>query len=348
MITRGMSMRHRSASSADESEALQTDTMRFFAIVCMCLMIVFSLVKSMPMSDTGNRPKIQNKTVPETEIQALKKKAAELKQVVTALETEIALKIKNLERKRAEIRLREKTIAQLNAITQKKVMEIKKKEHILSDLKALVNSAKAGVKKFRQMSRNAEQKLPSGRSEFHRTASSFIKKGRKELKKVESDLIRVNKGLKKLDSGKNLSEPGKKLKQETFAKKDSRFSRKEKEGFSLCFASNGALLHLLKQGNQSVLYMISSGRSWKLRVAESGAVNFIPSPPPEKIYEMDRRTVPEKIIRAGKKVIAAFGREAVTYGVSLSPGISSQLKSLMHNRKGGDLVISSQGRVTIE
>ena len=296
MITRGMSMRHRSASSADESEALQTDTMRFFAIVCMCLMIVFSLVKSMPMSDTGNRPKIQNKAVPETEIQALKKKAAELKQVVTALETEIALKIKNLERKRAEIRIQEKTIAQLNAITRKKVMDIQKKE----------------------------------------------------LKKVESDLIRVNKGLKKLGSGKNLPEPGKKSKQETFAKKNSRFSRKEKEGFSLCFASNGALLHLLKQGNQSVLYMISSGRSWKLRVAESGAVNFIPSPPPEKIYEMDRRTVPEKIIRAGKKVIAAFGREAVTYGVSLSPGISSQLKSLMHNRKGGDLVISSQGRVTIE
>jgi hypothetical protein len=39
----------------DDAEMLQTDVMRFFAILCLCLMAIFALVKTLPMAppDTG-------------------------------------------------------------------------------------------------------------------------------------------------------------------------------------------------------------------------------------------------------------------------------------------------------
>lgn len=45
-------------SPFDETESLQTDTMRFFAVICMCLMIIFSLVKSMPVTRNTASPQI--------------------------------------------------------------------------------------------------------------------------------------------------------------------------------------------------------------------------------------------------------------------------------------------------
>jgi hypothetical protein len=44
--------------SQDEVEALQTDVMRFMAILGFCLMVVFALVKSMPMAPPDSRPRI--------------------------------------------------------------------------------------------------------------------------------------------------------------------------------------------------------------------------------------------------------------------------------------------------
>jgi len=47
------------ARGPDEVEALQTDVMRFMAILGFCLMVIFALVKTMPMAPPDSRPKIE-------------------------------------------------------------------------------------------------------------------------------------------------------------------------------------------------------------------------------------------------------------------------------------------------
>ena len=72
----------RSPSWSDDVEMLQTDVMRFFAILCLCLMAIFALVKALPMASPVEAPTILEPTnlksdsqVLQEEIAALKKKA---------------------------------------------------------------------------------------------------------------------------------------------------------------------------------------------------------------------------------------------------------------------------------
>jgi hypothetical protein len=47
------------AGGPDEVEALQTDVMRFMAILGFCLMVIFALVKTMPMAPPDSGPRIE-------------------------------------------------------------------------------------------------------------------------------------------------------------------------------------------------------------------------------------------------------------------------------------------------
>lgn len=47
------------ARGPDEVEALQTDVMRFMAILGSCLMVIFALVKTIPMAPPDTRPMIE-------------------------------------------------------------------------------------------------------------------------------------------------------------------------------------------------------------------------------------------------------------------------------------------------
>ncbi len=58
MIQHHFNYRHQSRVH-DPTEALQTDVMRFMAIICMCLMVIFSLVQSMPIHNKNNQPDLK-------------------------------------------------------------------------------------------------------------------------------------------------------------------------------------------------------------------------------------------------------------------------------------------------
>jgi len=221
----------------DEVEALQTDVMRFLAIICMCLMIVFSLVQSIPVSSRKNKPELSNKTLIKDEVKALEEAAAELTGKITYQKSD-------------------------NKI-QKQVEKAPKKEN----------------------------------------------------KKISSS--------------------------------------SRKKGFSLRFASNPILEHLLNPNqinpNQGVkLYLFAGGKYWVLKPGNSMKWKFVYSKPPKYLYDMDLITVPYGIKKAGKKVVAAFGKGQMKYGVTLSSDIRNELSSLMSKHEGGDLVILKNGKVALE
>lgn len=73
-------------SPLDETESLQTDTMRFFAVICMCLMIIFSLVKSMPVTREPPPPRINTQEIVRDKITHLEQRVQEVGKALAAME----------------------------------------------------------------------------------------------------------------------------------------------------------------------------------------------------------------------------------------------------------------------
>ncbi len=363
-------VRQRRSMASDEVEALQTDVMRFLAIICMCLMIVFSLVQSLPMSGEENRPKITTREMIQKDIESLRKKADQLKQSLMVLKNTIIFKKREMQQLAARITAQQDRIEQLDMATQKRVEAMTEVRQALSDINANVQLTMKKEKQFRAMAEKAEKALVERRMALSKI-DAFVDKGRAALDAMDADLkeakqtlsrlgsaqdkLNANKGFKSYEPEKEkprkISEPSEsaEMKAETKnAQEDTSTKLDDKEGFTLGFDSNEVLLQLLQQGSKVRLYLLSGGRCWQLKVGPSGRVSFLPSPSPETIYEMNRRTVPDKIIRAGKLVVAAFGTGNVTYGVELSSDISSQIGALMRGKKGGDLIILGKGEVFLE
>ena len=363
-------IRQRRDMGSDEVEALQTDVMRFLAIICMCLMIVFSLIQSLPMSGEENRPKITTREMIQKEIESLRRKADQLRQTLMALKHTIIFKKEEMQQLAARITAQQSRIGQLDAITRKSVEAMAVARQTLSDIDARVQQAMEKEQQFRTMAKKVEKSLVERQMTLSRI-DGLVDKGRAALDAMESDLKKAKQALNQLASAQHQLDAQKESRpearqEETPEKKEEPFKAAEmntetkaaqeetpvksddKEGFTLGFDSNEVLLQLLRQGDKVRLYMLSGGRCWQLKVRDSGRVSFLPSPSPGTIYEMDRRTVPDKIIRAGKLVVAAFGTEGVTYGVELSPDISRQISRLMKEKKGGDLVILEKGEIFLE
>ncbi len=75
--------------SSYELEALQTDVMRFMAILGFCLMAIFALVQSLPVGLADARPKLEHPGQMELDLAALKREAKRLRLQLEALERDL-------------------------------------------------------------------------------------------------------------------------------------------------------------------------------------------------------------------------------------------------------------------
>lgn len=379
-----IAIRHRTQNStSSDAETLQTDIMRFFAIICLCLMIVFALVQSLPVSQTENKPRMHDRELLEQQISNLEQKARELNQLLASLKSEIAAKQKTLEENTNALKQSLNRAEVLDRISREKVKDLKEKKQLFSAVSALIREAKSQEKKFRFLASEARDKLAQKRSDLDRI-SRLVVRGRDRLKIMEETLAETQQAVANLEKQKAVLKARqtelKKIEQRKAdpllgkaAKKNLSADappppqakpvetkapvkpgpkpfpvQNEKEGFSLGFKTTQDLMYLLKQGKKVRFYMLSGDKAWMLSVTSLDSVSFVSANTPEKVYKMVRSTVPEKIIRAGRKVVAAFRKGEVTYGVTLAPDITAQFGRLMQGKKGGDLLISSLGKVSLE
>ena len=79
----------RSANPSTDVEMLQTDVMRFFAILCLCLMAIFALVKALPISPPTDRPTISEPANLKADAASLQKEIATLKEKLARTQSEL-------------------------------------------------------------------------------------------------------------------------------------------------------------------------------------------------------------------------------------------------------------------
>ena len=316
-------------SLLDDAEMLQTDAMRFFAILCLCLMAIFALVKTLPMAPPETGPANVEPADQKTDAKLLQKKRAVLEERLDELQTRIqaataaaeqasdqALKVAKIEEAirnrvanakqelgeasqtladtRREIEVRESNLAQI-------LEDIADKQRVRAGLKAQIENETQSLTKIRVKMAHVREKLD-----------------RNQLPNQEP----VNKptGV----TPPPVSAP---------------------KGFVLRFASDEALAKLIADGKVN-FFAIAGQNAWQLKLS-GGRPVYLAAKFPRQIYEMETPTVPIDYAAVFRRQIALGGRRRLTWGVTLPGRTTASINQMVRGRQGGHLIITADGQVKI-
>ena len=317
MIRRNRSMRYTATpgSTGSDTDALQTDVMRFMSILFLCLMTVFALVQSVPLQE-------KSRSRPEPELEKLHQSIAIQQERARVLEAD-------LERLTAQMQSAQerKTRAQqaLSSAQQQLTLVVEQTQQVRSDRDRL--TAELDVLRHQ------------------------LARGRGELAGVQQAAQTKTHSLRELQ--RQLGEQQKKL--DAISQRASTLKMKGhpppvpgpgKQGFTLRFASAGALDRLVTTGTVS-LYAMAGKQAWRLSLG-GGSPVFAPGSLPGWFHEMAPSTVPAGYVQTLEKSVDRLAPSSVVWGVQLPPATKQGIASLTRGMQGGNLVIGADGQVTLE
>ncbi|MEE9397832.1 MAG: hypothetical protein V3V31_12550 [Methylococcales bacterium] len=307
----------RSVSPSDEMEALQTDVMRFMAILGLCLMAIFALVQSLPIIPPDTSALRESKKNLKSDITTLQVQAKNLKAEITGMQNQLEVHYQSamtvnisVQKQRAKLTAQRRELEQLQ---QTRSLAVDKLENIAAQnqqLKALQTQLKEDKTKLHRLREKNEQ-------------------AHQKLSKTKTR-IKENTRIQPLKSDQNtLLEP----------------SNPKQKGFTLRFTSEDALDHLIR--NQTVsLYAFVDQHVWQLHRVGS-TLQFRKGQKPPSYYQMSQTTVPLPYRQKLTTQLTVHRDHQVMWGVSLPKSITTQIQKRIKGRTGGDLTISANGRLEI-
>jgi hypothetical protein len=322
MIRRRRHARYLSASAAgSDTDALQTDVMRFMSIIGLCLMAVFALVQGIPVQEQGKaaqavqaariRQEIQAQQQQlrdlQAELQALKSEKDRTQQVLTEAQQHLeqlagqAQQVREL-RDRLEIQLEnlDHQLEQGRRALADIEQDALQKEHNLDELRGRL------LKTQQQLDHNREDVAALKRQLRQKTDQPVAKKQTPVSPQAPESIVR---------------------------------SVPEKQGFTLRFASDAALDRLVTAGDVSLFGMVDQ-QAWRMSM-DAGRAVVTQVPFPGWFHEMSAVTVPAHYIHS-------LGQSGVVWGVQLPAATKTAIVSLTRGQQGGVLVIRSSGQVILE
>ena len=316
-----------SPGSSDAVEMLQTDVMRFFAILCLCLMAIFALVKALPLAESDRPPNVEPADLKKEaqslpiQIAALKENLAEIKRRSQTASVE-AERSAGRARKAAE---NERAILNRLADTRQ---DLKKVLRSLDQTRSQLN---LGEFKLAGLEKEIDQKR-----QFRSDLTYQITSETQKLKRTQTALERAKTDVSQPQPRQAPDElpqpPGSKT--------------ADRQGHVLRFASEAVLQTLISAGKVK-FYAMAGQRAWQLRWTGS-RLDFIAGRHPPQIYEMEPATVPARYMAAFKQQVAAFGGTTMTWGVTLPAQTKAHIQRLVNGNSGGELVIMPDGNVNLK
>ncbi|CCK80694.1 hypothetical protein [Desulfobacula toluolica] len=170
--------------ATDEADALQADVMRFMAILGFCLLVIFSLVQTLPVQKSDPRPDLVSTETLTNQIKALKNEIMDLKQKTQAIAS-IAVTIHKDLTKQKQI---------IQRIDDSK-QELKKSEARLNSLKLEIRENQRALSMIQQDADKEKQNLDKIKAELDKIKQSLSQSDEKpsdnEVSDVESDTKEV-------------------------------------------------------------------------------------------------------------------------------------------------------------
>jgi len=308
---------------------LQTDVMRFFAILCLCLMAIFALVKALPIAPPVDRPTIAEPADLKAEVKSLQIQIAALKTKIAETQTQLQKATAAAEQSSTQVTQAEEAEQAALARVVKARQELKKVSQSLSQIR---HEIQIREKKLAKIMKDIVEK--------RRVRAALINQINKETQSLTKIQAALDQAKEKMAHSLQQYQESKNKPLEVTTSPEP-----VKKGFSLRFASDAALETLIARG-QVDFYAIAGKKAWQLKLP-GGRPVYISTKFPREIYEMETPTVPIDYASAFQKQVAVFGRRTVTWGVILPAQTISSINQLIKGREGGDLVIMADGEVSL-
>jgi hypothetical protein len=320
---------HSSPALSDDAEMLQTDVMRFFAILCLCLMAIFALVKALPMAPPTARPTIAEPTDLKAEAQSLQIQIAALKKNLADTLTQVQAASRAAEQSAMQAQKAAKDEREILTRLANNQQQLKK---VTQSLNQTRRELKTRAEKLAGIVTDLDTKR-----QIQSELRSQIKQETQNLKKLQAALDRAHQKVNQTRH-RNQDTPLKPSQADTPEPSAA-------DGYILRFASDAALQTLIA-GGQVFFYAVAGRKAWRLHLT-GGRPAYVTTKSPAQIYEMESATVPLDYTTAFERQVAAFGRTAVTWGVTLPAQTAAAINRLTRGQNGGDLVIMPDGEVIL-
>ena len=318
-----------------EMEALQTDVMRFMAILGFCLMTVFALVQSLPVGRSDARPKLEDPTQLAQEVVYLQQQTQQARHQLMKLKnllTQARLgKQRAIADRQAAERQREQALAkteQAERAEQRIIQRMQQTDSEFDGISHALDKASRTLQEREQQLASLERQIQARRH----TLAELRLKMETQRRALFTTKGRLTVFEQALDQSRERA-PQKQV------------PKPSRQGFHLHFASNAALASLIK-AKKVQFYAMLGKRVWHLHPSATDS-HFRPSTMPGSFYEMHAHTVPQEYLGAMRKAATVFDAARVTWGVTLPNNTRATVDRLMAQHEGGDLVIQSDGTVTI-
>jgi septal ring factor EnvC (AmiA/AmiB activator) len=322
MIRRDRSGRYLAATGSD-TDALQTDVMRFMSILGLCLMAVFALVQSIPRQETEG---IQ--TGPELE---------KLQHDIRLQQQRAQLLEAQLERLTAQTR----SAQERTAGAQQALSSARQQLTLLTDQARQARSERdrlyAELAALKQQVAQARKEL-AGIEQAARTNSPSLRELQRQLGEEQRKLEAIDQRASALAMKPTAAEP-------VSENLPPPARPQARTGFTLRFASSEALERLVAAGAVS-LYAMAGKQAWRLSLADGSQV-FAPVAFPGWFHEMAPATVPVDYAQSLRRSVRGPPASPLVWGVQLPAATRQAIASLTRDAAGGDLVIGADGQVAL-
>jgi len=315
-------------SVIDDDRALETDIMRFMAILGFCLMAVFALIQSIPVSQQTGGVGLQTQPMLEQQLTQLHEQVRGLLTQVVGLQSEVeALEEANNQQKaqnqvlveqlaRSEAQLLEQLVA-----AQELVSSVESEQQTLASLQSQ-------VLRLQRQAYREQLRLESTQRALEQLQKTIT---------PQSVPVEASKASVPEPVVTEVPKPQPRVPQPVAAPIKS-----QPPSLTMRFASTAAIERLIA-GQRTVLYGISGQRAWRSTAQGEFVATAKPSRPYELTESPGQRLMQR--FRIGSGLLSATN---VQWWVSLDDGIVRQIAAHLDVHRNGQLVIQADGRVLHE
>lgn len=318
-------------SVIDDDRALETDIMRFMAILGFCLMAVFALIQSIPISQQTGGVGLQTQPMLEQQLTQLHEQVRTLLAKVASLQAEVD----QLQESNKQWQV------QQQALTERLT---RSEQQLLAQL--------VGAQELVQALQTQEQALAGTQSQVRRLQRQAYREELR-LESTQRSLVELQKEVAQQTNvvpapvTEVTAEPAKPNKPavsrpitpEPTQAKPATVSRVTPPSLTMRYASTAAIERLIA-AQRTVLYGVSGQQAW--RSTPQG--DFVATAKPQRPYELTESPGQRLMqrFRRGSGLLSASG---VQWWVTLDERIVSQITAHLSQHRSGQLVIQANGQV---
>jgi|GEM_PF-2678631 len=317
MLTRGVLL---PVQNHSDEAMLETDIMRFLAIMALCMMVIFSLVQSLPKTEKPE-PSVPLETTDAVQVEQLKHQLGKMTAELQQLKQDAEAKKQQIQQQGKQNHFKN-LVVDLNQQLSSSQQQTQQLDQQLQGLQKdkLVDKIRwqAKMSELQNKLDQVQQKLQSNTQLLKAISGTKTKSVATKKAVVKTPVIdNVEPKPNQAATPKAVKKPAKK-------------------GFSLRFANDAALAQLVQQGRVELWrksgnsYQRWLGSRWQNTNAKG------------QLYQMAAHTVPAQYRKQ------AVGNGQRQWFVALPGGVRTQINTLMKQQAGGELVIDASSKVRLK